>query len=190
MAEEKPKKSTSDDDDTSVNDFEAQYMELALKQAVLGRTANEVPVGCVVIDKQKQVIASAHNETNQCKNGTKHCEIVCIDQLARSLNLSDLSQCCLYVTVEPCVMCASALKIFNIGAVFYGCCNHRFGGNGSVYSLNGAHVLGFPAQSFGNSYRSIKVGGAYEKRAIDLLKTVYESGNEFCPSHKKRARMI
>ena len=119
-----------------MQDFNSKFMELAVEEAKKGRDADEVPVGCVIVENNKIIIASAHNQTNKFKNATKHCEIICIQYLSKHKNIRNLSNCYLYVTVEPCIMCASALKIMNIKKVFYGCCNNKFGGNGSIYSLN------------------------------------------------------
>lgn len=174
----------------SIDNFNSKYMELALKQAQIGKDSNEVPVGCIIVDDNGSVIASAHNQTNITKNATKHCEIICIEYLASKCNIYQLSNCYLYVTVEPCVMCASALKITNIKKVFYGCSNTKFGGNGSVYSLNIKDTLGFPLECFSFSYPSIKIGGKYEQLAIKLLKSFYESGNDLCPPEKRARKRL
>ena len=142
------------------------------------------------MNNNESVIASAHNKTNITKNGTKHCEIICIEYLASKHNIYQLSDCYLYVTVEPCVMCASALKITNIKKVFYCAANTKFGGNASVYSLNIKNTLGFPLECFSFSYLSIKIGGKYEQLAIKLLKSFYESGNDLCPPQKRARKRI
>ena len=187
MAELKTKHEEISNED--ITDFKSKYMELALKQAQIGKDSNEVPVGCVIIENNEKVIASAHNQTNITKNATKHCEIICMEYLAKH-NIYELSNCYLYVTVEPCVMCASALKITNIKKVFYGCSNTKFGGNGSVYSLNIKDTLGFPLECFSFSYPSIKIGGKFEELAINLLKSFYESGNDLCPPEKRARKRI
>lgn len=105
-------------------------MELALEQARLGLEEGEVPVGCVFV-QNGEILVSAHNETNLTKNATKHCEIVCIDKLGAALHHSEL-----YVTCEPCIMCAEALNLIRVSRVYFGCFNEKFGGNGSVLSLN------------------------------------------------------
>ena len=101
--------------------------------------ANEVPVGCVIV-KDNAVIAKAFNETNMTRNATRHCEFVAIDRVMASTSyngeMAVLDGCELFVTCEPCIMCASALSQVGIGKVFYGCANDRFGGNGSIYSLH------------------------------------------------------
>ena len=75
----------------NLSDFNSKYMELALKQAQIGKDSNEVPVGCIIVENNKKVIASAHNKTNITKNATKHCEIICIEYLASKHNIYELS---------------------------------------------------------------------------------------------------
>lgn len=170
--------------DDIVDGFESKFMDLALKQAEMGNAANEVPVGAVLVDEEGSIVASAHNATNATGNGMKHCEILIIEHLASQQNRHSVSNCTLYVTVEPCLMCASALKIMNIKAVFYGCANGKFGGNGSIYSLHEKDSLGFPVESKADSYSSTL---KYQQSAVDLLKAFYEGGNDSI-SEEKRAR--
>jgi len=119
-------------------------MRIALKQAHLALKHNEVPVGCVIVWKN-QVIAKAFNRTNVELNATRHCEFVAIDQIMNAVDESTgkkrfdksiLKKCTLYVTVEPCIMCASALNLVRIGKIYFGCHNERFGGCGSVLHLH------------------------------------------------------
>eukprot|EP01084_Bolivina_argentea_P215180 365300_1 len=93
-------KSNNTNHNKDYDDFNAEYMELALKQAEIGKHSNEVPVGCVIVENNKIVIASGHNETNIRKNATKHCEIICIEYLSSKKDIYSLSNCYLYVTVE------------------------------------------------------------------------------------------
>ena len=68
--------------------------------------------------------------------GTRHAEFMAISSILTKSNASVLKECILYVTVEPCIMCASLLRQFHIKAVYYGCSNERFGGNGGVLSIH------------------------------------------------------
>ncbi|KAK6272924.1 hypothetical protein POUND7_010007 [Theobroma cacao] len=120
------------------------YMELAIQQAKLALESLEVPVGCVFI-KDGKVIASGRNRTNETRNATRHAEMEAIDILLEKwqrdgLSKSDVaetfSKCILYVTCEPCIMCAAALSILGIKEVYYGCANEKFGGCGSILSLH------------------------------------------------------
>ncbi|KAM6992853.1 tRNA-specific adenosine deaminase 2 isoform 2-T2 [Tautogolabrus adspersus] len=105
----------------------------------------EVPVGCLMVYND-QVVGKGRNEVNETKNATRHAEMVALDQLTdwcRCSNL-DVSSVCertaLYVTVEPCIMCAAALRLSNIPVVVYGCRNERFGGCGSVLDVSSADL--------------------------------------------------
>ena len=109
-------------------------MRLALDQAAEALSSGEVPVGCVFV-KAGQVIAKSYNLTNQTKNATTHCEINCIRSMARE-GIETRVGVTLYVTVEPCIMCAHALNLAAVERVVFGCENDKFGGNGSVLSLH------------------------------------------------------
>ncbi|KAG6814271.1 hypothetical protein H0H92_015386 [Tricholoma furcatifolium] len=102
----------------------------------------EVPVGCVFI-RDEAIIARARNRTNELRNATRHAELEAIDSILADKTLTPiagakypLATTTLYVTVEPCMMCASALRQLGIKEVFYGCGNDRFGGCGSVLGVN------------------------------------------------------
>ena len=93
-----------------------------------------MPVGCIIVS-DGQVIAESHNLTVAKKNATTHCEINCMRALAEK-GIGSFEGCTLYVTVEPCIMCAYALHLAKISRVVYGCDNDKFGGNGSILSLH------------------------------------------------------
>ncbi len=111
-----------------------EFMQIALHQARVALDQGEVPVGCCIV-RDGEVIAKSHNLTVQSKNATTHCEINCIRQLSKD-NSKVLKGATLYVTVEPCIMCAYALVLAGIEKVVYGCDNDKFGGNGSVLSIH------------------------------------------------------
>jgi tRNA-specific adenosine deaminase 2 len=114
-------------------------MARALALAGQALAAGEVPVACLAYHRpSRQVLAQAHNTTCQSKNATNHCEILCIPRVPSPLR----RECVLYVTVEPCIMCAHALQLAGLEAVVFGCRNDRFGGNGSVLDLGGYPRIG------------------------------------------------
>eukprot|EP00947_MAST-08B_sp_MAST-8B-sp1_P000717 g717.t1 len=82
------------------------------------------------------IIATASNTTNATKDATRHAELVAIEEITQTHGLDILKRCELYVTVEPCIMCAAALAQVKIGRVFFGCHNPKFGGCGSILSLH------------------------------------------------------
>eukprot|EP00600_Ochromonadales_sp_CCMP1393_P018233 CAMPEP_0175024612 /NCGR_PEP_ID=MMETSP0005-20121125/16568_1 /TAXON_ID=420556 /ORGANISM="Ochromonas sp., Strain CCMP1393" /LENGTH=174 /DNA_ID=CAMNT_0016283193 /DNA_START=20 /DNA_END=547 /DNA_ORIENTATION=+ len=123
------------------------FMRLALNEAEVALDRGEVPVGCVFVDDQNNVITVGHNMTNESKNGTRHAELVALDKLLfdadveKSKLLETLRSSRLYVTCEPCIMCAAALSKIGIRHVFFGCHNDRFGGNGSILSVHSDPLL-------------------------------------------------
>ena len=96
-----------------------RYMQMALDEATLAYTADEVPVGAVVVCKGR-VIARAHNLTETLTDVTAHAEMQAITAAANHLGGKYLADCTLYVTVEPCIMCAGALGWSQIGRLVYG----------------------------------------------------------------------
>lgn len=80
------------------------------------------------------------NETNRTLNGTRHAEFVALAGILSEHPISALNDADLYVTVEPCVMCASMLRQYGIRAVYFGCWNERFGGTGGVLNIHSEYV--------------------------------------------------
>jgi tRNA(adenine34) deaminase len=95
------------------------YMNLALDEARKAQTAGEVPVGCVVV-QDGAVIATAGNRTLTDRDPTAHAEIVAIRAAAQKLGSERLTGCDLYVTLEPCAMCAAAISFARIRRLYYG----------------------------------------------------------------------
>ncbi|RSH95182.1 tRNA(adenine34) deaminase [Saitozyma podzolica] len=157
------------------------WMREALIMAEEALANEEVPVGCVFV-KDGQAIARARNRTNEWRNATLHAELEAIDHLLPS-HPAPLSSITLYVTVEPCVMCASALRQIGIGRVIYGCGNDRFGGCGSVIDVNSSDQLDTHPPF-------VAEGGYYREEAIMLLRRFYMSENQNAPNPKKKATRV
>ncbi|ESQ39499.1 hypothetical protein EUTSA_v10001035mg [Eutrema salsugineum] len=167
-----------------------KYMSLALHQAKLALEALEVPVGCVILEDGK-VIASGRNRTNETRNATRHAEMEAVDQLVGEWRKNGLSpsqiaekfsKCVLYVTCEPCIMCASALSFLGIKEVYYGCANDKFGGCGSILSLHlgNSQPSDIPEEAQrGKGYKC--KGGIMADEAVSLFKCFYEQGNPSAP---------
>ena len=173
----------------------SRYMNIAFEQAIEALEAGEVPVGCVVVRKGV-VIAKGRNRVNESLNATRHAEIVAVDQLVDlSKNAktagSSLSELCstsvLYVTVEPCIMCAATLRQIGLTRVVFGCSNPRFGGCGSVLDVHREHLSG----SCNNPVITEKgvnvtsdpyppldlISGVQQDKAVRLLQQFYEGEN-------------
>ncbi len=117
------------------------YMQLALRQARLAAKEGEIPVGAVLV-KDGQVIAAAHNRRESDHDPTAHAELLCMRQAAKALGDWRLRGCTLYVTLEPCPMCAGAMVMSQLGRCVYGAADERQGCCGSVYDLPGDPALG------------------------------------------------
>lgn len=109
-------------------------MREALKLAREAQMAGEVPVGAVVVCKEK-IIACARNERETSGDPTAHAEVLALRHAAEALGTRRLEGCTLYVTLEPCPMCAGAIVMADIDAVFFGAYDPRCGCAGSLYDL-------------------------------------------------------
>ena len=113
---------------------DADYMRLALAEARLAAAEGEVPVGAVLVRGDK-VLAQAHNRVEQCADPTAHAELLCLRAAAAAEGGWRFSDCTLYVTPEPCAMCAGALVNARLGRVVFGAFEPRTGCCGSVFDL-------------------------------------------------------
>ncbi len=95
------------------------FMDLALEQAQIAETSGEVPIGCVIV-RDGKVLAQAGNRTLTDKDPTAHAEVLAIREAARVLGSERLVDCDLYVTLEPCTMCAAAISFARIRRLYYG----------------------------------------------------------------------
>lgn len=103
-----------------------EFMKKALQEAQLAYRAGEVPVGAVIVSQQ-QVIARGHNTTEQLHDVTAHAEMIALTAAANYLDAKYLTECTLYVTLEPCVMCAGALAWAQIGRIVFGAADEKRG---------------------------------------------------------------
>ena len=110
------------------------WIREALKLAREAQMAGEVPVGAVVVCKEK-IIACARNERETSGDPTAHAEVLALRRAAEALGTRRLEGCTLYVTLEPCPMCAGAIVMAGIDAVFFGAYDPRCGCAGSLYDL-------------------------------------------------------
>ncbi|KAJ9632360.1 tRNA(adenine34) deaminase [Taxawa tesnikishii (nom. ined.)] len=115
--------------------YHERFMREAIDMAQLALRSDETPVGCVFVHNG-ETIGRGMNGTNATLNGTRHAEFVALSQILQSKGAGVLRETDLYVTVEPCIMCASALRQFGIRAVYFGCANERFGGCGGVMNVH------------------------------------------------------
>ncbi|KAG5439250.1 hypothetical protein PCANB_001549 [Pneumocystis canis] len=153
-----------------------KFMKEALNMAKLALKNNEVPIGCVFVYKN-QIIAKEMNNTNGSFNGIFHCEMTSINKILKDYSSSIFQETDLYVTVEPCIMCSSALRQLHIRSVYFGCANERFGGTGSVLRIHDDKGID-PTYSVFPGY--------YRKESILLLRQFYLQENQKAPHPKSK----
>jgi len=118
----------------SFMESDAEFMREALRLAGKAQQADEVPIGCVVVRAGK-IIGRAHNQVEMLKDATAHAEMLALTQAEAAVGDWRLSDCDLYVTKEPCPMCAGAIIHTRIRRVVFGCADPRAGAAGSVVNL-------------------------------------------------------
>jgi tRNA(adenine34) deaminase len=110
------------------------YMTSAIRQAEIAEQNGDVPIGAVIVHNN-QIIAKAYNQREQLKDPTAHAEIIALTQAAAALDTWRLSGCTIYVTLEPCPMCAGALVLARIDRLVYGCDDPKTGAVKSLYNI-------------------------------------------------------
>ena len=116
------------------SDPDEKYMKAALLQAEKALAKNEVPIGCVIL-REGKIIARGYNRRTEAGNVLAHAEIIAIQKACRKLQDWRLEDCTLYVTLEPCPMCAGAIVQARIPRVVIGCMNPKAGCAGSILDL-------------------------------------------------------
>ncbi|MDS9946825.1 MAG: nucleoside deaminase, partial [Planktomarina sp.] len=139
-------------------------MNLALDQARLAAGADEVPVGAVIVSADGEVLAVAGNRTRRDHDPTAHAEILAIRQAALALGQERLEGCSLYVTLEPCAMCAGALVHARLARVIYGASDPKSGG-----TAHGARVF---SHSQAHHVPEV-ISGICEEDCVELLKVFF-----------------
>lgn len=139
------------------------FMGEALRQAKMAYEADEVPVGAVIV-RDKKIIARAFNQVELLKDATAHAEILAITQAANALGDWRLDGCTLFITKEPCPMCAGAIVLSRIKKLVFGVRDDRAGGAGSVFAITSAKGLNHTVEV---------VSGVKETDARDLLQSFF-----------------
>ena len=133
-------------------------MEKALEQAEIAGSINETPVGCVIVENNK-IIASGYNRRESDQNAVAHAEIAAIKTACEKTGYWRLTECDLYVTLEPCPMCAGAIINARIRRVIYGAPDKKSGAFGSVLNLN----------DFALNHKPEIIGGVLAERSSVML---------------------
>jgi tRNA(adenine34) deaminase len=121
------------------------YMRLALREAEHALADDEVPIGAVIVHAGK-VVAAAHNQREQLHDPTAHAEMIAITQAAEALQSWRLEGCTLYVTLEPCAMCAGAIVQARLPRVVFGAIDPKAGAVASLFQLLGDARLNHRAE--------------------------------------------
>ena len=144
------------------NDDYVYFMNLALQEASKAFDLGEVPVGAVVVHNNR-VIGLGHNSRESQNNALAHAEMIAINQACEHLKSWRLVECELYVTLEPCLMCAGAIINSRIERVIYGANDIKFGGCGSVINLFDLPV----------NHKPEVVGGILKDQSVKLLQDFF-----------------
>jgi tRNA(adenine34) deaminase len=126
--------------------FHVHHMEMALEEAAAAADADEVPVGAVVVSLERGVIARAYNQREALNDPTAHAEMIALTQAAQALGSWRLENCLLYVTLEPCPMCAGAVVLARLPYVVYGTTDPKAGACDTLYRIASDPRLNHRAQ--------------------------------------------
>jgi len=148
--------------------MDEKFMSIALAEAKRALAHDDVPVGAVIV-KNGAVLAKAHNLKERKNLCTAHAEIIAIERASRKLGTWYLDGCEMYVTLEPCAMCAGALINSRIDRLYFGAFDSRFGCTGSIYNL--------PADTRFNHRLEVK-GGVMQSGCAELLKAFFKTLRE------------
>jgi tRNA(adenine34) deaminase len=151
--------------------FHVEHMRMTIDEARAALPEDEVPVGAVIVSLERGVIASAHNQRESLQDPTAHAEMIAITQAAQALKSWRLENCVLYVTLEPCPMCAGAIVLARLPMVVYGCADPKAGACETLFRLTNDPRL---------NHRAQVVGGVLAEECAVLLSDFFAA--------KRRAR--
>ena len=138
-------------------------MKRALKLAVRAFDADEVPVGCIIVHNNK-IIGQGYNQCESLNDATAHAEMIAITAASSTLDTWRLNECAIYVTKEPCPMCAGAIVNSRIEKVYFGCYDEELGACGSKFEICGNPNSVTP---------SVVKGGVLEHESLSLIQEYF-----------------
>lgn len=141
-------------------------MKIAIEEAKIAQRCGEIPVGAVIVSAEKKIISKGRNMNRELNDPTAHAEIIALRSACNLLESNRLRGCSMYVTLEPCPMCASAISIANIENLFYGVSDPKSGG-----IENGPTIFKHEQTHFKTNIFS----GFYELEIEDLLTGFFQS---------------
>ena len=140
-----------------------KYMRLALKEAMKAEAIDEVPIGCVIV-KDDKVIARAHNVRESSNRAIGHAEMMAIEKANKKLGAWRLEDCDIYITLEPCLMCAGAIILARIKNVYFGAYDPKGGALGSSINVLEANNI--------NHHPNVE-GGILQKECSELISNYF-----------------
>ena len=164
MCEIKLDKNTEENIDPVVSDEDIAFMKEAMSLAALAQEIDEVPVGAIIV-RDGRIIAKAYNTREHSKCATHHAEILAIEEACRALGGWRLPGCTLYVTMEPCAMCAGAIINARIPKVVFGAPDLRFGAFGSLINLANVPL----------NHKPELVGGVLKEENVEMLQGYFKN---------------
>jgi len=144
----------------SAHPLHLHHMGLAIEEALIAASEDEVPIGCVIVHRERGIIAQAHNQREMLKDPTAHAEMIALTQAATALDDWRLEDTLLYVTLEPCPMCAGAIVQARVPFVIYGAADPKAGACHTLYKITNDPRL---------NHRCQVIGGVLEERCATLL---------------------
>ena len=138
------------------------FMNKALKQAYIAFKNGEVPVGAVIVDSNGRILSRGHNQIEKKGCQSAHAEVLSIQRACKEIGTWRLDGCCIYVTLEPCLMCLGLIQLSRIKTVYFGAISNEFGSG-----LRLAKKRKLYKKKLG------VVGGLQEKESIDILKQFF-----------------
>ena len=142
------------------------FMKKAIEEANLAKIQGEVPIGAVIVDENREIISTGRNMTRGLKDPTAHAEIIAIRRACHYFRSERLSGCSIYVTLEPCAMCASAISAAHITNLYYGASDLKSGGvevGPKIFSHEQTH------------FKTNVFHGFCEEEIIFLMKSFFQS---------------
>lgn len=140
------------------------WMKFAFREAEKAFEGGETPIGCIIVFENK-IIAKSHNQVETLKDPTAHAEILAITSASAYLDSKVLKGCSMYVTLEPCAMCAGAIVLSKIGNLFFGAFDPKSGACGSVINITNNKSLNHKVNVF---------GGILDKECGSILKSFFK----------------
>jgi len=145
---------------------DADYMKLAISEAEKALLIDEVPVGAIILDDKHNVIGSGHNQAISLNDPTGHAEILALRMAAQNINNYRLINTTIYVTIEPCVMCMSAIIHARVKRLVFGADDPKWGGAGSLYDFSSDKRLNHNIET---------CGGILKNETSDMLKDFFKN---------------